>query len=54
MRYKPYPNIFEIRFNFELTLIIVSTPQVMRVFPAGRESVFRKDDPPVLSTGTLT
>jgi hypothetical protein len=26
------PNILEIRFNFESTLIIVSAPQVMRVF----------------------
>jgi len=25
-------NIFEIRINFESTLIIVSTPQVIRVF----------------------
>ena len=28
----PSLNIFEIRFNFESTLIIVSTPQVMQVF----------------------
>jgi len=33
-----YPNIFEIPFIFESTLIIVSTLQVMRVF---RGSVFR-------------
>ena len=28
--HKPYPNIFEIPFNFKSTLIIASTPQVMR------------------------
>jgi hypothetical protein len=27
-----YPNIFEICFNFESTLILASTPWVMRVF----------------------
>jgi hypothetical protein len=36
--HKPYPNIFEIPFNFKSTLIIASTPQVMQVF---RGSVFR-------------
>jgi len=34
-----YPNIFEIRFNFESTLIIVSAPRVMRVFSV-QSSVF--------------
>ena len=40
-----YPNIFEIRFNFESTLIIVTRPQVsgnanVQGFPAERDSEF--------------
>jgi len=36
---KDYQNIFEMRFNLESTLIIVSTPRVMRVFRSSAFSV---------------